>query len=526
MDLDPHQMTKVSSIYSYKDGPSPPMTRGLVIIAIAPTSLSIVRKLELLDDTNDNNNTTTTTTMLHKATIAVKRGDGDFGRQLSPHDVINSQRFAQLVCTLHRHEWVAIVQADKYGRFGILVPTSDTTHSTTTTTTTTSLEDYQGQDFAAVLYSGTLETVQTYLTHELTAAVPSSTTMAVVPQTPPYPPPPPQSLTTTTTTTTNDNDTMEWQPSTPPYEPPHDPSTPTYEPPCKDTTTTSSGLWQPPTDHPYKNDNGDGLWQPPKRRNETIGDDGDDGLWQPPTTGHEDDPFGTNNNNNNETWQVERTTTGKRKRDNEEYYNDKEEEDDENENKGENTFHTDSGAAAADAFYSGLTRSLDTRADSYIFHMRAFNGWVKATQIQELNPKTKVKGSRRGDGKLRILDLACGKGGDLGKWVLHPRGIDNYVGIDVARGSLRDAAERARKMSRLSKCTFTCADLGSDVPGRLRSKSHKHLQKLLTWSLQNESPHESGTPNFQMVRGGGISLEDRFDVVSIQFAIHYMMSSR
>jgi mRNA (guanine-N7-)-methyltransferase len=28
------------------------------------------------------------------------------------------------------------------------------------------------------------------------------------------------------------------------------------------------------------------------------------------------------------------------------------------------------------------------------------------------------------------------------------------------------------------------------------------------------------------VRGGGISLEDRFDVVSIQFAIHYMMSSR
>jgi len=103
------------------------------------------------------------------------------------------------------------------------------------------------------------------------------------------------------------------------------------------------------------------------------------------------------------------------------------------------------------------------------------------------------------------------------------------VGSDVARGSLRDAAIRARVPNirkKLKRCTFTCADLGADVPGRLRSPKHKHMQKLLTWSLQNEPPHASGTPDFKMVRGGGISLEDRFDVVSIQFAIHYMMSSK
>jgi len=51
-------------------------------------------------------------------------------------------------------------------------------------------------------------------------------------------------------------------------------------------------------------------------------------------------------------------------------------------------FHANSGAAAADAFYSNLTRSLDTRADSKLFHMRNFNGWVKATQIAELDPDT------------------------------------------------------------------------------------------------------------------------------------------
>ena len=93
--------------------------------------------------------------------------------------------------------------------------------------------------------------------------------------------------------------------------------------------------------------------------------------------------------------------------------------------------------------------------------------------------------------------------------------------------ALVDAALRARKMrNRMKLCTFSCADLGHDVPGRLRSSKHKHMQKLLTWSLQNEKPHESNPPEFKMLRGGGIKQEDRFDVVSIQFAIHYMMQTR
>jgi mRNA (guanine-N7-)-methyltransferase len=96
----------------------------------------------------------------------------------------------------------------------------------------------------------------------------------------------------------------------------------------------------------------------------------------------------------------------------------------------------------------------------------------------------------------------------------------------------------------LGRCTFTCADLGSDVPGRIRSSSSSsssaaaaasgarrrvpRMQKLLTWSLQDEPPRATTTdpPEFRAVRGGGISPTDRFDVVSIQFAIHYMMSTR
>lgn len=43
---------------------------------------------------------------------------------------------------------------------------------------------------------------------------------------------------------------------------------------------------------------------------------------------------------------------------------------------------------------------------------------------------------------LRVLDLACGKGGDLGKWAAHPDGIETYVGSDIAFGSLEHLVER------------------------------------------------------------------------------------
>jgi mRNA (guanine-N7-)-methyltransferase len=49
------------------------------------------------------------------------------------------------------------------------------------------------------------------------------------------------------------------------------------------------------------------------------------------------------------------------------------------------------------------------------------------------------------------------------------------------------------------------------------------MQKLCSWSLRDDNG--IGDPEFHMIRGGGIGMEDTFDVVSIQFAIHYMMSS-
>lgn len=289
-----------------------------------------------------------------------------------------------------------------------------------------------------------------------------------------------------------------------------------------------------------KTDTKEMMWKPPGT--ETSPPETEIGLWQPPDPGEPmgfSEPWATNEvkDGMSSAWDSAAPAVvaagedpewgvGRNKRSFDRMNGGQQ--DDDHESHGGDAFHADSSAAAADVFYSGLTRSLDTRADSYLFHMRAFNGWVKATQIQELDPVISINGKPQPKAPLRILDLACGKGGDLTKWSLHGRGIHSYVGIDVARGSLKDAAIRARDMykrNKLSHAIFTVADLGADVPGRKRSPRHKQMQKLLTWSLQDEAPNESSPPEFTMRRGGGIKEDQRFDVVSIQFAIHYMFST-
>lgn len=63
------------------------------------------------------------------------------------------------------------------------------------------------------------------------------------------------------------------------------------------------------------------------------------------------------------------------------------------------------------------------RSRSAILSLRLFNNWVKSVMVREF-----VRGRA-----LKVLDLACGKGGDLGKWdrlsVVHFTGIGRQTAI-------------------------------------------------------------------------------------------------
>ena len=96
------------------------------------------------------------------------------------------------------------------------------------------------------------------------------------------------------------------------------------------------------------------------------------------------------------------------------------------------------------------------RTESKIRGLRSFNNWIKSTIIQKFSPDESFlsqfndnKDWAEGTGpppvetsRLLVMDLGCGKGGDLGKWQQAPQTVDLYVGFDQAEISITQARER------------------------------------------------------------------------------------
>lgn len=109
-------------------------------------------------------------------------------------------------------------------------------------------------------------------------------------------------------------------------------------------------------------------------------------------------------------------------------------------------------------------------------HLRYFNNWTKSVLINQFAPANCPC----------VLDLACGKGGDIGKW--SRKGLQYYVGIDISSGQLEDCRGRLNRLQPPIQAKLICADLGS-------------ADLLSTPAL---APHE------------------QFQAISIQFALHYL----
>lgn len=104
------------------------------------------------------------------------------------------------------------------------------------------------------------------------------------------------------------------------------------------------------------------------------------------------------------------------------------------------------------------------KTDSKIRGLRSYNNWVKSVIIQKFSPnedyihsgsgKRKWAEGNEGGGLdaetrrqgLLVLDIGCGKGGDLGKWQQAPQPVELYIGVDPADVSIEQARDRYREM--------------------------------------------------------------------------------
>lgn len=192
----------------------------------------------------------------------------------------------------------------------------------------------------------------------------------------------------------------------------------------------------------------------------------------------------------------------------------------------------DSRAAINDvvrAHYNAVPeRGRDWRkTDSKIKGLRSFNNWIKSCIIQKFAPdEDHTPGAmERGisSGKdLLVLDLGCGKGGDLGKWQQAPQPVELYVGLDPAEVSIDQARERYRQMAQRDRH-------GGGRGGR-GGRYHRPQPRLFEARFQVMDCFGESLENVDIVRQVGftksnISGEHGFDVVSMMFCMHYAFES-
>ena len=124
---------------------------------------------------------------------------------------------------------------------------------------------------------------------------------------------------------------------------------------------------------------------------------------------------------------------------------------------------------------------------------------------------------------ISLLDLACGKGGDLPKW--RDNNITTCVGIDYIQNNIDDDKDGAcarykfyKSQSQkqgipFPKSYFIVGDVGKSMTENnyIQNRDYKELHNLL-WKS-----NEQISTNFE---------KNKFDIVSVMFALHYFFSRK
>lgn len=148
---------------------------------------------------------------------------------------------------------------------------------------------------------------------------------------------------------------------------------------------------------------------------------------------------------------------------------------------------------------------------SQIRGLRNLNNWIKSTLIQKFSrPELPTP-------HLHVLDMACGKGGDLGKWEKAPQVPAMYVGCDIASVSIDQARDRfVKARQQQSRGRFNRGP-PMQVEFYVHDTFGSSLGELSIVPRIGFNPNTGPGPNVI----NGAPMYGGFDVVSMMFALHY-----
>lgn len=102
----------------------------------------------------------------------------------------------------------------------------------------------------------------------------------------------------------------------------------------------------------------------------------------------------------------------------------------------------DNTVLVADHYNALEEKGLSQRNQSRIVYMRNFNNWIKSMLINEYIGK--IRQGKSFGASLRVLDMCCGKGGDLLKW--KKVNVSHLICADIAQISLEQCQQRYNEM--------------------------------------------------------------------------------
>ena len=172
------------------------------------------------------------------------------------------------------------------------------------------------------------------------------------------------------------------------------------------------------------------------------------------------------------------------------------------------------------------------KTESHIRGLRSFNNWIKSAVIQKFSPSAaytpgaRERGAREDGPGLLVLDLGCGKGGDLQKWHAAPQKVDLYVGLDPADVSINQARDRYAEMQQKGQRGRGGYNNRYQQQQRIFHAEFMVKDCFGEWIGDIPIVQEVGIDGG--VGGGGMSARfggGGFDIVTMMFSMHYAFES-